>query len=150
MLFGADELLPDVRARVEASDRLRGRVHLRGRVPHAEMAAFYGAADLFVLASHREGSGYALLEALACGLFPVVTDIPSFRVLTGAAGAGALFPAGDAAAFAEALVRTAPEGSRPAQGEIRARFEERLGWAALGRRALEVYREAIVRRRNAG
>ena len=34
------------------------------------------AADIFTLGSHREGSGYALTEALACGLPPVVTDIP--------------------------------------------------------------------------
>ena len=38
------------------------------------------ASDLFVLGSHREGSGYSLIEALACGLPPVVTDIPSFRI----------------------------------------------------------------------
>ena len=41
------------------------------------------AADLFVLGSHREGSGYSLIEALACGLPPVVTDIHAFRTLTG-------------------------------------------------------------------
>ena len=48
------------------------------------MAAFYSAADLFVVGSHHEGSGYSLMEACACGAMPVVTDIPTFRLLTAA------------------------------------------------------------------
>ena len=60
------------------------------------------AADVFVLGSHREGSGYSLIEALACGLPPVVTDIPSFRSLTAAGAVGALWPCGDARALGDA------------------------------------------------
>ena len=62
------------------------------------------AADLFVLGSHREGSGYSLIEALACGLPPVVTDIPSFRSLTGGGAVGKLWPCDDPRALCEALV----------------------------------------------
>src|SRR5438876_111648 len=56
-----------------------------GHVLHFRLAAFYSAADLFVLGSHDEGSGYAVLEACACGASPVVTDIPSFRRMTAGA-----------------------------------------------------------------
>jgi hypothetical protein len=49
------------------------------------------AADLFVSGSQREGSGTALLESLACGLPPIVTDIPSFRMLTCDGRIGALW-----------------------------------------------------------
>ena len=65
------------------------------RWPHADMPAWFSAADLFVVGSHHEGSGYALMEACACGAVPVVSDIPTFRLLAG--GAGALWPPGDAA-----------------------------------------------------
>ncbi len=67
------------------------------------------AADLFVLGSHREGSSFALIEALATGLTPVVTDIPSLRALTGNGAVGALWPCGDAGALDDAL-RSARRG----------------------------------------
>src|SRR5262249_38074250 len=84
--FGVAPLLRAVQERVAADPHLRDRVQLLGRVSHARIEQLMRAADLFVLGSHREGSGYALIEALACGLSPIVTDIPSFRALT-AAGA---------------------------------------------------------------
>src|SRR5207247_434398 len=98
MIYTAEDLLPAVRERIERSAVLKERVRLVGTVPHARLPEFYSAADMFVLGSHREGSGYALMEACACGAVPVVTDIPTFRLLTGGV-VGALWTPGDAAAF---------------------------------------------------
>jgi glycosyltransferase involved in cell wall biosynthesis len=45
-----------------------------------EMASLYRRADVLLLASDAtEGFGLPLLEAMACGLSCVVTDIPAFR-----------------------------------------------------------------------
>jgi len=44
------------------------------------MASFYSAADLFVVGSHHEGSGYALMERARADSIPVVTGIPTFRL----------------------------------------------------------------------
>ena len=93
-----------MRERVQRSPALRDRVRLVGAVPHDRMAPFYSAADLFVVGSHHEGSGYALMEACACGAVPVVTDIPTFRLLTAGGSVGALWTPGDAAGCARALV----------------------------------------------
>src|SRR6185295_19645288 len=87
MVYSESELLDDVQRRVKNSAALRQRVRLVGAVPHERMAAFFSAADLYVGGSHHEGSGYALIEACACGAVPVVTDIPTFRLITGGAGA---------------------------------------------------------------
>ena len=144
MVYGTEELLPDVRARLQSSATLRERVTLVGRVPHERMASFFSAADLFVVGSHHEGSGYALLEACACGVLPVVTDIPSFRAITAGGSWGALWTPGDASAFADALVRTA----RFDRGTIRARlvehFDRCLSWPAISRRAVEIYRTVVA------
>ncbi|MBX9700552.1 MAG: glycosyltransferase, partial [Acetobacteraceae bacterium] len=48
------------------------RVRLLGAQPHAALPGLYGAADVMVLASAREGWANVLLESLACGT-PVVT-----------------------------------------------------------------------------
>jgi glycosyltransferase involved in cell wall biosynthesis len=77
--FGAAPLLGEVRQRIAGSPLLSKTVTLLGAQPHQEMEARYRAADFFVQASHREGSGYSVIEALACGTTPLVTDIPSFR-----------------------------------------------------------------------
>jgi len=84
MIFDEEELLGAVRARLASWADPRDRVRLAGAVAHDRIAAFLSAADLFVVGSHHEGSGYALMEALACGATPVVTDIPTFRALVGA------------------------------------------------------------------
>jgi glycosyltransferase involved in cell wall biosynthesis len=50
-----------------------------GRVPPSEVAAWLGAADLFVLPTLEEGSPNAVIEALASGLPVVSYDIPALR-----------------------------------------------------------------------
>ncbi|HUA89460.1 MAG TPA: glycosyltransferase family 4 protein, partial [Steroidobacteraceae bacterium] len=84
--FGTDPLRASVERAIRADARLGARVHLCGRTAHEGIERAMQAADLFVLGSHREGSGYSLIEALACGLPAAVTDIPSFRALLGTAG----------------------------------------------------------------
>jgi glycosyltransferase involved in cell wall biosynthesis len=71
--------------------------------PYAWMAR----ASLFVLSSAWEGSPNVLTEALALGLPCVATDCPSGpRELLADGRYGPLVPVGDAAALAEAMIRT--------------------------------------------
>lgn len=49
-----------------------------GRVnDHKQMVNFYNAADVFVSIPSWDGSSASLLEAMACGAVPVVSDFPS-------------------------------------------------------------------------
>ena len=68
----------------------------RGDVPR-----LLGAADLFVLTSHREGLAYSLLEAMSFGLPAVVTDLAENVEAIG--DTGVAVPVGDEHALAEAL-----------------------------------------------
>ena len=97
------------------------------------------AADLFVLGSHREGSSFSLIEALATGLTPVVTDIPSLRVLTGNGAVGALWPCGDAHACADALVRAAQSLQPGTRDGACASSTRTCRIRAIGRRFAEAY-----------
>jgi len=147
LIHASDELLPEVGRRLAASPFLRERVRLLGRVPYEQMAAFFSAADFFVLGSHKEGSGYSLIEALGCGAVPVVTDIPSFRAIIGG-GVGALWAPDRPETLAAALRRLAAEDDwERLRADARARFEGHLSWRAIGRRAMEIYREVVDRRR---
>jgi len=147
MVYQAEDLIDAVRAYINERMALRGRVRLVGRVPHERLAAFYSAADLFVLGSHHEGSGYALVEALACGAVPVVTDIASFRVLTNNGSIGRLWPPGDVDGCASALLDLSADDLAAARERTRLYFERELTWAAIGQRALRVYEAIVASRR---
>lgn len=150
MVFHDDGLLGAVEARIAASPALRGHVHLRGRVEHDALAPLYAAADFFVLGSHHEGSGFALIEALAFGVTPVVTDIPPFRAITDGGRLGALFSPGDAEALGCALVRLGGEPAHAAatrRRAIAAHFAQTLSWPAIGAKAVASYAAAAEARR---
>lgn len=139
--FGRAPLLEVARNDVLRDPVLRHRVHLLGAVSHERVQALMRASDLLVSGSHREGSGFALIEALATGLLPVVTDIPSFRSLTGNGAVGRLWSRGEPRSLAEALVAAAAEVSPHQRVVVRAHFDRYLSTPALGRKLLDAYRQ---------
>ena len=141
--FGDDRLLPEIRRLLDADPALAARVDLRGRIPHFEVETLCRAADVFLLGSAREGSGYALIEAIACGATPVVSDIPSFRALTGNGAIGRLVPRGDAQGFAAALVALARAPRETLRAAARAHFERHLSFDVIGARLVDAYRTLL-------
>jgi len=145
MIYTDATLEAAVRVQVERSPVLRERVFLIGRLPHERLAAYYSAADIFVSGSHREGSGYALIEAMACGAIPCVTDIPSFRAITG--GCGALWPVGGVASLAAAVSEIMRLDRTVERRRTMQRFERDLSWATIAGQTIEAYRALVDARR---
>ncbi len=58
-----------------AEHRLSEAVEMTGLLPRSAILPYYHQADVFVLTSHWEGLPTALLEALACGVPAVVTNV---------------------------------------------------------------------------
>lgn len=90
-----------LRREIERAE-LGDRIELVGELAPDSLGPYYDAADLFVLASHLEGYGMAITEALARGL-PVVSTTAGAIPDTLPPGAGRLVSAGDSRALAEAL-----------------------------------------------
>jgi glycosyltransferase involved in cell wall biosynthesis len=147
MVFSGDVLSPLVQERVRRSPALRQSVRLLGGIMHATLARLYSAADLFVLGSHHEGSGYALLEASACGCVPIVTNIPSFHAITNNGTLGVSWTPGDAEGCRMAMVSAARSDLTAASAAVRDHFECELSWAAVGRAAKRAYQDVIDRKR---
>lgn len=146
MIYGDDELLPEVRNCITQSRLLSASVTLLGFRPHAELESLYNSADYFVLGSHYEGSGYALAEALACGVVPVVTNIASFRALTDGGRIGACWAPGDGGAFAAAFERASMVPHQAQSAQAVRFFEDRLSFPAIARQAIAAYRELALKR----
>jgi glycosyltransferase involved in cell wall biosynthesis len=100
------------RAKLEAlveGQGLQGKVAFLGF--QANPYAYLARASLFVLASHYEGFGIVLLEALACSTPVVSTDCPSGpREILGAGTYGLLVPVAAPEAMAGAILRVLQDG----------------------------------------
>jgi len=138
--FRRSALLPEVEARMREDPSLAGRIHLLGPQRHEKVEDLLRASDFFVLGSHEEGSGVALIEALACGTIPIVTDIPSFRELTGRGAVGALSPPGDADSMSRNLLEWYRKDRGSLGASARSHFEEHLSFSVVGRKLAEAYR----------
>ena len=78
VIVGEADHEADARPAIEAAARRLGvgeKIRLVGAQPHSVVADWYRAADLFCLATSREGSANVLLEALSCGLPCVTTPV---------------------------------------------------------------------------
>jgi glycosyltransferase involved in cell wall biosynthesis len=146
MAYSTEDLLPQVRAYLGESPILGKSVTLLGSIPHADLENYYNSADFFILGSHYEGSGYALAEALACGVIPVVTDIPSFRMMTDGGRIGGLWTPGDAGALREVMLDLLRRPWPPMSAAARGFFKEHLSFPAIGRQAMAIYEELAARR----
>ena len=57
-------------------EKINEKVFFGGHVPQIDLPGYYQAADLYISASHSDGSSVSLMEALASGLPVLVSDIP--------------------------------------------------------------------------
>jgi glycosyltransferase involved in cell wall biosynthesis len=68
----------------------RGIVHMESDVSHQRLAEWYRAMDLFVMPSRYENFSNAIVEALACGVPFLASDVGGNKILANAVG-GYLF-----------------------------------------------------------
>ena len=110
-----------------------------------DMPALLRSVDVAVLPSYREGLPKGLIEAAACGLPLVTTDVPGCREVVADGIDGLRVPVRDAAALAAAIARLhddpalASRLGAAARARALAEFDEQIVIA----RTLAVYREVL-------
>ncbi len=121
------------------------RVHFAGQIPNTELPEWYRAADVYISASHTDGSSVSLMEALACGLPVVVSDIPSNLEWVAEGEQGWLFKDGSVDELAACLLRMQTSKVDLAVMRIKARrkAEEMANWEKNRQLMLEGYRKAV-------
>ena len=126
-------------ASLGAGDRIR----LTGALPHAKLADFYGAADLSVLASSREGWANVLLESMACGTPVVATDVWGTPEVVAAPVAGRL-ASRDAVSLGTHIAGILAD--LPDRAATRA-YAEGFAWDDTVEGVLQVFERAVSARR---
>jgi glycosyltransferase involved in cell wall biosynthesis len=80
------------------------RIRFVGGVDHAHMPALLREHHIYVSTSPADTTSVSLLEAMAVGLFPIVTDIPANREWIVDGENGRLVPPGEATRLAVAII----------------------------------------------
>lgn len=134
------------------SRNIERMVHLVGEVEPERMSKWMQASDLFVLATHTEGMPNVVMEAMACGLPVVTTQVGGVPDAVGDCQGVALVRPKDVDAFADVTLKLLQDKRlRERMGSAaRRKAEERFGVARNARLILDYLRQVVadqVRRR---
>ncbi|MBL7931197.1 MAG: glycosyltransferase family 4 protein [Bacteroidia bacterium] len=120
-------------------NNLNELVFFKGALPNQDIQKVLSESDIFVSASLYEGSGYSLIEAMACGCYIIASRIPAHIFLLGGMEEKALFDPlneQELAHHIKALVlkTMVPETFR----SVRAHFQKRASAEAIANQITRV------------
>lgn len=91
---------------------LGDRVTIIDRIDYEDMVEYYRTGSTMVSVPESDGTPMSLLEGMACGCYPIVSDLPSLREWITDGENGRLVPVGDVGRLAEAMLAVAREQAR--------------------------------------
>ncbi len=121
------------------------RVTFGGQISQNELPRWYHWADVYISPSHVDGSSVSLMEAMACGLPCLVSDIPTNKEWVTEGENGWLFPDGDVDALAAKILQAVDQyKSLPKIGRAaRAVAERRADWKKNSVKLMQAYQQAL-------
>ena len=126
VLVGDGQLHDDLRARAVAAG-ISDRVEITGMLPQAAVVEILRRSEIFVTSSISEGFPKSLIEAMACGLPVVATDVGACGSV--AAGCGLVVPPGQPEALVRAILSLVADPARRRALGAEARKEaQAYGW----------------------
>lgn len=144
MLFGGGSQAALLR-QILTENGVLDRVYFGGQASYAALPDVYRSADLYVSASHSDGSSVSLMEALACGRPVLLSDIPTNLEWITPGVEGWVFTDGDERALADCLLQAVAQQGRLAElgRAARALAERRADWDQNFQKLLAAYRLAM-------
>jgi len=119
---------------------IRERVLFTGFIPDEDLPELYNAAEVFVYPSLYEGFGLPVLEAMACGIPVITSNVSSMPEVAG--DAGILVDPRSTADLAQALDRVLADSTLRKQMREKGLERSRLfSWEKTARQTLEIYRQ---------
>jgi glycosyltransferase involved in cell wall biosynthesis len=128
-----------------AARELTGDVTFVGYLPQRDTPPAYRAGDVFALSSDFDNSPNVLLEAMACGLPVVTTDVGGVREFVTERAGGRIVAPNNAVAFAAALEAylNSATAARDAGAYNRRLAVTQFSWRTSAQCLLDVYVQAI-------
>ncbi|WP_043721930.1 glycosyltransferase family 1 protein [Kutzneria sp. 744] len=119
------------------------RVRTTGYLSDVDLRSVVAGAAALVLPSRDEGFGLPVLEALACNVPVVCSDVPALREVAG--DQAHLVPVGDSEALSAALVTALEDPPSPDVSAARRTHASAFTWRNCAERTLTAYRQAAHR-----
>ena len=129
MIYQTFDLLEQLKSLLQ-SYGIAENVRLVGKVENRDLQNWYNSAEFIISSSHYEGSGIAVCEAMSCGCIPVLTNIPSFRSMTGNGALGLLYEPGNSHALLNALSQSVMLDRDAERKKVLERFREHYSFEA--------------------
>ncbi len=101
-----------------------------GQIEHDDLPEWLNRADIYLALTRSDSTSVSLLEAMACGAFPIVSDLPANREWIEPGVNGLLVQPRDEAALAQAIVCAVqdPALRQNAAQQNRALISQRADW----------------------
>jgi glycosyltransferase involved in cell wall biosynthesis len=124
------------------------RVTFGGQISQTDLLRWYHMADLYISPSHVDGSSVSLMEALACGLPCIVSDIPANKEWVIENENGWSFRDGDMDHLVEKILEAVAQREKlPGIGRASRRYaERRADWKKNVEALMNVYRTIVERK----
>lgn len=125
---------------------LRPWVRFLGTISHQQMPGILKSSQIYVSTSLSDGASVSLLEAMACGLFPIVTDIPANREWIRHGYNGFLVPPDNEFALADRIrLALKDETMRKRAGRVNMRLaREGASWGEICKTLKDVYQRLAI------
>jgi len=133
-----EDLLGEVNTLLAAMPEFSKRISFIRGVRHEDMLHWFNSVDFTISTSHYEGSGVAICEGMSCGCIPILTNIPSFRMMTHDGSMGLLFEPGDVSGLYNALKKSRTLNLTEERKKVLIQFKENLSCEAISKQMAEV------------
>ncbi len=127
---------------------IENEVLFKGRTANERVAELLNQSNFYISMPTTEGVSASLFEAMACGCFPMVTDLPGNRVWINNHENGILIPSGNYKILAEELQYTFERNLWRKAVVIRNRkfVEENANYSINMKKIAEAYHELIIKK----
>lgn len=125
--------------------KIEDNVIFTGFVKDELLPRYLNLADIYLSASFSDGASLSLFEAMACGVYPVVSDIPANRYWVKDGKNGHLFPTDDHASLAgiiETVLDNRGRQKKAIDGNL-ALVREKAEWKGSMERLEKIYRSLV-------
>jgi len=139
VIAGDDPRHPEVREGAAALPE--GSVVLPGHLPESAVPDLYRGAAMVVLPSRAEGFGLPVIEAMACGVPVICSDLPVLHEI--AEGVAVFCDPDDPAAFADAMAAMLDTPSNSSRRQLGIERALSFSWERAARQTVAAYEMAL-------